>query len=99
MDSGTLAELEQRIASLEVAKTYDATKEAVVKVEKEFLVKFRKIKAALESESGSAGPNSKELEALRAENELLKLKNQKLEYRVQHCVESMEKMYKFVDQS
>ena len=91
-----MADLEKRIASLEVGKGYDATKEAVQKVEKEFLIKFREIKAALESEAGTKA-NSKEMEALRAENALLKQKNAKLEYRVQHCVESMEKMYKFVE--
>jgi len=91
-----MADLEKRIASLEIGKGYDATKEAVQKVEKEFLIKFREIKAALESEAGTKA-NSKELEALRAENALLKQKNAKLEYRVQHCVESMEKMYKFVE--
>jgi len=92
-----VAELEKRIASLEVGKKYDATKEAVEKVEKEFLVKLREIKQSLEETGSSSATNSKELQKLRAENAELKQKNQKLEYRVQHCVESMEEMYKFVE--
>ena len=83
-----------RIASLEVGKSYDATKEAVQKVELEFLVKLREIRAALQQE-GSTAANSKELDALKKENEQLKTRNAKLEYRIQHVVAYMEKMYKF----
>jgi len=80
-----------------VGKKYDATKEAVENVEKEFLVKLREIKQSLEETGSPSATNSKELQELRAENAELKQKNQKLEYRVQHCVESMEEMYKFVE--
>jgi len=93
--SQDIAELEKRIAALEVGKSYDATKEAVEKVEKEFLSKLREIRAELANE----GSSSKELEYLRAENEELKRKNAKLEYRVQHVVANMEKMYKFNETS
>lgn len=89
-----MADLEKRIASLEVGKRYDATKEAVQKVELEFLIKLREIRAALQQE-GSTAANSKELEALKLENEQLRKRNEKLEYRVQHVVANMEKMYKF----
>ena len=95
-ETTVVAKLEERIAALEMGNKYDATKEAVEKVEKEFLVRLREIKAALEKEAGSAA-NSKEMEALRAENAMLRAKNEKLEYRVKHCVESMEQMYKFVE--
>jgi predicted nucleic acid-binding Zn-ribbon protein len=89
-----VTDLEKRIASLEVGKSYDATKEAVQKVEQEFLVKLREIRAALQLE-GSTAANSKELDALKKENEQLKTRNAKLEYRIQHVVANMEKMYKF----
>lgn len=89
-----VADLEKRIVSLEVGKNYDATKEAVQKVEKEFLVKLREIRSALQEE-GTTSANSKELEALKQENEQLKKRNTKLEYRVQHVVATMEEMYKF----
>ena len=94
-----IAEMEKRIAALEMGKSYDATKAAVEEIEKEFLIKFRDLKVALvDNPKGTAsGSSSKELEALRAENALLKTRVQKLEYRVQHCVESMEQMYKFVE--
>ena len=93
-------ELETRIAALEQGKSYDATKAAVEEVEKEFLIKFREMKASLQNESKGAARSSndsKELQELRAENSLLKMKVQKLEYRVQHCVDSMEQMYTFVE--
>lgn len=84
-----------------MGKSYDATKAAVEEIEKEYLVKFRDLKAAMEDDrkgtASSSSSSSKELDALRAENARLKARVQKLEYRVQHCVESMEQMYKFVD--
>jgi cell division protein FtsB len=84
------------VAALELGKQYDATKEAVQSIEKEFLVKLREIKSQLESEGGGllSNANTKEMETLRAENEELKRKNAKLEYRVQHLVASLEKYYK-----
>jgi predicted nucleic acid-binding Zn-ribbon protein len=88
--------LKQRIAALEVGQSYEATKEAVQKVEYEFLVKLREIRSALRSQ-GSSLANSKEMEALRLENEQLKRRNAKLEYRVQHVVANLEKLYTFRD--
>jgi cell division protein FtsB len=81
------------VAALELGKQYDATKEAVQNIEKEFLLKLREIKSQLESE-GVSNANTKEMETLRAENEELKRKNAKLEYRVEHLVASLEKYYK-----
>lgn len=88
-----IADLERRIISLEAGIGYDATKEAVQKVEYEFLMKLRKIRAALQEE-GSAVTGSKEVETLKLENELLRKRNAKLEYRVQHVVANLEEMYK-----
>jgi predicted nucleic acid-binding Zn-ribbon protein len=99
-DSG-VEDIEKRIQALEVGEKYDATKSEVQKVEQEFLLKLREIRAAITAEAqagGSAGGVSssaggagapKELEALRAENELLKKKNAKLEYRLQHVVNEL----------
>ena len=84
-------ELEQRIQALEAGKQYQATQAAVRKVEEEYLLKLREIREAIAKE----GPaDSKELQALRQENVELKKKNDKLEYRVQHMLESMEMLYK-----
>jgi predicted nucleic acid-binding Zn-ribbon protein len=91
--------LEHRINALEIGKQYDATKEAVRKVEEEYLLKLREIKQAIEREkqqstsSTSAASSTKELEELRKENDTLKQKNTKLEYRIQHVVSNMEKLY------
>lgn len=78
-----------------MGQQYDATKEAVRKVEEEYLMKFREIKASLEQEraEGDGGVSStKEVEELRNENQSLKQRNAKLEYRVQHMVTHMESM-------
>lgn len=94
--STALTDLEKRIQALEVGAQYDATKIEVQKVEAEFLLKLREIQAALNIEQGGSllsAAASKELEALRSENEVLKAKNAKLEYRVKHVVDEMEKLY------
>jgi hypothetical protein len=95
-------DIEKRIQALEVGEKYDATKSEVQKVEQEFLLKLREIRAAItaEAQAGGAGTGgvssleggagiTKELEALRAENELLKKKNAKLQYRVEHVVNEL----------
>ena len=83
-------ELEQRIQALEAGKQYQATQEAVRKVEEEYLLKLREIREAMAKE----GPaDSKELLALREQNAELKKKNDKLEYRIKHILGSVEKMY------
>jgi uncharacterized coiled-coil DUF342 family protein len=90
--------LEQRIEALEIGAKFDVTKEQVRKVELDFLDKLKQIRAQLiaEQKQGGAGGGSAaeraELEALRAENALLKQKNQKLSYRVNHVVSNMNKM-------
>jgi predicted nucleic acid-binding Zn-ribbon protein len=86
------------VNALEIGKQHDATKEAVQKVEEEYLLKLREIKAAIAVSSGSEGSggtttSSKELDELRKENDLLKQRNAKLEYRVQHLVTNMESLY------
>jgi hypothetical protein len=97
-----VADIEKRIQALEVGEKFDATKAEVQKVEQEFLLKLREIRAAITAEAqagGGAGGGAsslaagagatKELEALRAENELLKKKNAKLQYRVEHVVNEL----------
>jgi phosphoketolase len=94
-------DIAKRIQALEVGAQYDATKSEVQKVEQEFLLKLREIRAAITAEAQAGGTSSvavaagsnKELEALRAENELLKKKNAKLEFRVVHVVDEMMVLY------
>jgi hypothetical protein len=102
-ESDVLVDLEQRIASLEVGATYDASKEAIEKVEMEFLIKLREIRATLlleqqscatDGSSASLSSNNKTImESLQQENDMLKKKTTKLEYRIQHLVANMEEMY------
>jgi hypothetical protein len=94
-------DLVRRVEALELGAAYKATKEEVEKVEEEFLLKLRAIREALAAGPSGAGAvavdslstSSKELEALRAENEELKRRNAKLEYRVQHVVGEMTRLY------
>lgn len=85
-------DLQARVAELEAGAKFDATKDAVQAVEIEFLAKLREIQAVMAS-AGNGGGNSKEMEALKQENETLKKKNAKLEYRIQHILENFEKVY------
>jgi FtsZ-binding cell division protein ZapB len=108
-ESDVLVDLEQRIASLEVGATYDASKEAIEKVEMEFLIKLREIRAALlleqqhcatDGSSASLSNNTKTImESLQQENDMLKKKTTKLEYRIQHLVANMEEMYQRTSKS
>jgi predicted nucleic acid-binding Zn-ribbon protein len=87
--------LQKRIQALEVGAQYDATKAEVQKVEQEFLLKLREIRAAIAAEAGagvggtSSVADTKELEALRAANLLLTKRNAKLEYRVVHVTDAL----------
>ncbi|GAX22921.1 hypothetical protein FisN_24Lh210 [Fistulifera solaris] len=83
--------LEKRIQALEVGSQYESTKQAVQNAEKQHLETLRQIKAALLNETGSS--SSKEVERLMKENEELKKKNAKLEYRVNHMATCMEELY------
>lgn len=92
--------LKERIQALEVGAVYQATKEEVQRVEADCLEKLRGIRAALEAEGADAGTGAssssslvKELELVKAENEALKQKNAKLQYRVKHVVDELEKLY------
>ena len=100
-DSDAMVDLEQRILALEVGAKYDVTKEAVEKVEMEFLSKFREIRrvllleqqSALEGNGALSGNTSSIIESLQKENEMLKAKTVKLEYRIQHLVSNLEELY------
>ena len=95
-----LKDLEDRVKALESGKEYDATKQAVQKVETDCLLKLRSIREAMTASGGDnngsggsssgAAASSKEMEALKTENEKLKKHNVKLQYRVQHLVSSVE---------
>jgi uncharacterized coiled-coil DUF342 family protein len=84
--------LEKRIQALEVGSQYESTKQVVQNVEKQHLETLRQIKAALLNEAGSSSSN-KQVERLMKENEELKKKNAKLEYRVNHMATCMEELY------
>jgi hypothetical protein len=100
-DSDALIDLEQRVVALEVGAKYEATKEAVEKVQMEYLLKLREIRKVLLFEqrngllgnSAPSGSTSTIIETLQKENELLKAKVAKLEYRIQHLVSNLEEMY------
>lgn len=105
-DSDTIvAQLEQRIVALETGNQYEANKAAMEKIEMKHLQTLREIRTALLNEqsatmgvstaaaASSAHADQSGLESLRQENELLKKKMLKLEYRIQHLVSNMEILY------
>ena len=87
--------MEKRVKALEVGAHYEATQKDVKAVETEFLGKLKEIKATMvkESKAGAGGASSKEVQTLKEENEMLKKRNAKLEYRVQHMLKHLEDFY------
>lgn len=86
-------ELGKRVEALELNKNFHATKAAVQKVEMEMLSKLRDIRATmLISSQNNNVTSSKELEALKMENQKLKAQNTKQAYRVEHLVRSVQEL-------
>lgn len=84
--------LEERIVALEKSEGFKVTQSEVQKVQAKCLQQLRDVKAALEKDGGSAA-SAAQTKAIMAEKEALQKKVAKLEYRVQHLVESMEFLY------
>ncbi|KAL7512824.1 hypothetical protein ACHAXN_010192 [Cyclotella atomus] len=87
----SIAELQSRLQDLELSKSYDNAAEIIQKERTEMLLALRKILTSLKSENGGSGggASSKEIEALRAENEELKKVNAKQKYRIEHLVHNL----------
>lgn len=84
--------MEKRVAALEMGATFDATQAAVQQVEMDCLQQLRDIRSSLLQGGAGVGASSKELEALQTENNMLKVKNAKQEYRIQHLVGVVEEL-------
>ena len=84
--------LEERIVALEKSEGFKVTQSEVQKVQAKCLQQLRDVKAALEKDGGNAA-SAAQTKAIMAEKEALQKKVAKLEYRVQHLVESMEFLY------
>ena len=104
-DAAVVVELEKRIVALEAGHQYDANQAAIEKIEMKHLQTLRDIRTALLNEQGTH-PNVSTatgvsatngdpaiMESLQKENEALKKKMIKLEYRIQHLVSNMEMLY------
>ena len=91
-DDSQMKELEGRVAALELAKKFEATQEAVQEERMKMLAQLRTIKAELAKSGGGGGASSKELEALREENEKLKEQNAKQAYRIEHLCGSVKEL-------
>jgi hypothetical protein len=90
-------DLQQRIEALEVGKQFEVTQSAIREREQEFLLTLRTIQdqMALEERGGSgvgSGNDGTTVKALQTENEVLKAKIAKQEYRIKHLVMGMEKL-------
>lgn len=90
LKGSSVEDLTKRIEALEMGAKYDADQAEVHKVQAEMLTKLRDIRSAL-AKGGTT--DSKEVAQLQAENTTLKERNAKLEYRVKHVVDEMERMY------
>ena len=101
---GVIADLEQRIVALETGNQYDANKAAIEEIEMKHLQTLREIRTALLNEQSSivnasisvqsaTNGDHSVLESLQNENEALKKKMVKLEYRIHHLVSNMESLH------
>ncbi|GMH89132.1 hypothetical protein TrVE_jg714 [Triparma verrucosa] len=84
----TVESLSARLATLETTASHEASAAAVKEAQLAMLLQLREVKASLMAEGG--GASGKEVEGLKEENAKLKLKNEKLEYRVQHLIKMLE---------
>jgi hypothetical protein len=92
---GTMDDLAARVEALEVGATFEATQHEVQRIQYDLLLKLREIRAGLQANQGGgllSATTATELEALKAENGALKLKNSKLEYRVEIMKSSIEEL-------
>ena len=101
---GVIADLEQRIVALETGNQYDANKAAIEEIEMKHLQTLREIRTALLNEQSSivnastsvqstTNGDHSVLDSLQKENEALKKKMIKLEYRIHHLVSNMESLH------
>lgn len=92
-----IKELESRISALESSKSFAATKDVLQQEQMKMLTTLREIRAALLTGEGNAlgsGKDLKEMEAMRMENEELKKKVSKSEYRIKHLIRAIEELQK-----
>lgn len=88
-----IKQLQERIKALEVTKQFEADQALVQAVQTEMLTTLRTIRAEIASSSGNDNSaSSKELQALKDENENLKKITTKQAYRINHLIKGMEEM-------
>ena len=92
LTASIVQDLEARVKALEDGSKFNATQDAIRKREEEFLKTLEEIKATMAQEAASGGASSEEMEALKKENQALKAKLAKNEYRIRHLIEGMETM-------
>lgn len=91
--------MEARVKALEDGAVFNATQAAIREREVEFLAQLKEIKDTISKEQwqqqgggGGGASSSEELTSLKQENELLKAKLAKNEYRVRHLIAGMEEL-------
>jgi hypothetical protein len=96
-----MEQLQTKIANLEIQNQFKADQDAVQTAQMEMLTTLRTIRAAITSASTSSsnGASSKELQALKEENESLKKKTMKQEFRIRHLISGMEEMQEKLESS
>lgn len=85
--------MQVRIAALEKGESFAATQTAIQNVQAKCLQQLRNVRAALDTDGHGSGASASAVAAQTAENNALQRKVEKLEYRVQHLLASMEYLY------
>lgn len=81
--------MEARVAALEKGGKFEATQKHIAAVQADCLKQLREVRAAVASGSGATITTA----AAAVEKEALTKKIAKLEYRIQHLLESMDALY------
>lgn len=83
-----MKDLAQRISSIEEGKQFDVDKDAIRELKIEMLTKLRALREAFKGDA-DLNTSSKEVDRLRLENEELRKKLERNEYRINHLVDSL----------
>ena len=90
-----IQELEKRVTELEKSLSFQATQNAIKEEQMKMLTTLRNIREAMVNNNSSSGlnaMNAKEIEALKKENDDLKKKLEKKDYRIKHLVRAVEEL-------
>merc|ERR1711957_112595 len=93
LSNDSLADLQNRLAGLELDKSHNDCSAVLRQERAEMLVSVRQITEAIKREAdiggGGGGASNKELEKLKADNKMMKKTIDKQQYRIEHLVHNL----------